>query len=322
MPCAANSAMRIFACRFVLVLAIAQATRSDYEKFEATFNSMKFEDLELLSAELPRVMNMLSRFAARAVCASSRFRHCVEFFGGAGGVTTKLRDLGFQATTFDFIMDSRDDFCVLGGLMWAVWLVMTLLPGGVVIFEPTCSTWLNTCRYHTKRNGLDTAGNTERHDVASANFTAVVIEYMIQVSQFRHVHFILEQPLNSMLYLHIRETLLDVGAHRMVTNGGAFGFLCLKPFELWLTCLPQHVDLIKSIIVRSKSQAKAAHDVLIAAGKMAAPKKLFKMGAKKTHTKGWSKKGWVTGSKYQKQSQVHPERFQQALVDVVKLIVS
>ena len=54
--------------------------------------------------------------------------------------------------------------------------VLQVKPGGTVVMEPECSTWLNTTVFHTKRDrGLRITGDEGRRDVREANFVAELV---------------------------------------------------------------------------------------------------------------------------------------------------
>eukprot|EP00973_Karenia_brevis_P046012 6373487-Karenia_brevis.AAC.1 len=59
--------------------------------------------------------------------------------------------------------------------MFAAFMIASLLPKATVHFAPQCSTWLNMCRYTTKRlqPGFDIMGDETRVDVKEANATAL-----------------------------------------------------------------------------------------------------------------------------------------------------
>ena len=108
----------------------------------------------------------------------------------------------------------------------------------------------------------------------------------------RAVSYIIEQPLNSLLYhlTEIKTAINATSAMRVCTVLAAYGAPTLKPLELWGTapCI---------LSLHRKKPAKAIK------GTTPATKKLYKVTKRIDKDKnstgnrtGWMKDGWVTGT--------------------------
>ena len=318
--------MHCISCLLLVSVVWATPAQEEDYNFQAVVDACQIE-LKLQGApsceQIPIVLNYASAFVSKALGHTRRFRKYVEVFGGKGRTAKLLNSAGIPAANFDIISDPSDDFNSIIGFLWVVWLAMSIVPGGIIFFQPECASWLNQCRYHSKRDLTDTQGDTHRRDVRMANWTAAGMCFILTLAHSINVFSMIENPLASMLFPHIEDTLEMISARRVVTYGGALGWHTLKPLEIWMT-IPESWDaVLETTIRRSHASARAALKTLVDLKVISAPKPLTKLVRKSASaTKGWSKHGWVTGDKCtQKQSQVYPELFCGKLSQMVQTIV-
>lgn len=139
---------------------------------------------------------------------------------------------------------------------------------------------------------------------------------MISLAAARGVYNFIENPMNSILYPHMEDTLTMLGFARFISYGGAFGWRSVKAFE-FRTTLP--ADVVNTFMVRSLLQAKIRLQTLVDLGVIEQKTKLAKLVTKGVgNTNGWSKQGWVTGNKRaQRESALYTEEFCESLADMV-----
>ena len=132
----------------------------------------------LTPANAMELLSIASDEAVRVMSTTIRKFDTVEVCSGSGGTTKAIRRLGMVGQTFDRIDDPTEDLCHLSGLLFVTYLVLQIKRGACMIISPQCSTWLNMCRYHTKRSLQDPFGDEGRQDVFEANFTSMVVSPM------------------------------------------------------------------------------------------------------------------------------------------------
>eukprot|EP00959_Pyramimonas_sp_CCMP1952_P124179 2596631-Pyramimonas_sp.AAC.1 len=135
---------------------------------------------------------------------------------------------------------------------------------------------------------------------------------MLVLAHTRRVHFVVEQPLNSLLYhvQHVRDSFSITAATRMVTHLGAFGSPTVKPLELWTTI--STTDIIQ--LSMSRRQAQVA---LGGAKLYAVVQSTIKKPSSQPRAKGWCKDKWVSkNGDAMKATQEYPSRFAELVADI------
>ena len=94
----------------------------------------------------------------------------LEVFSGASETTALCASTwGMAAYSIEKLRGPAQDVCTAEGLLYAIYLLASLIAGSLCHMSPQCSTWLDMCRHHTCRSREDTEGNLGRKDVAEAN---------------------------------------------------------------------------------------------------------------------------------------------------------
>eukprot|EP00959_Pyramimonas_sp_CCMP1952_P457765 9475485-Pyramimonas_sp.AAC.1 len=87
-------------------------------------------------------------------------------FSGTGQTARVLRDAyGASAYTFERDDHATEDGCTVAGMLYALWVVGAVVPGGCILLSPQCSTWLNLTCYHTRTGSPKSSQH--RHPSAS-----------------------------------------------------------------------------------------------------------------------------------------------------------
>eukprot|EP00973_Karenia_brevis_P037256 5136331-Karenia_brevis.AAC.1 len=76
----------------------------------------------------------------------------------------KLKARGCTGTNFDIQQDPSENINFLAAVLSLGSCTISIVPGGVVVFQPECSTCLNMRDHHTARSTSDTVGDVERSD--------------------------------------------------------------------------------------------------------------------------------------------------------------
>ena len=125
-----------------------------------------------------RMLTLAAEEVARMAPTVKRYLAIGEIFAGHAGVSRAVVKDGFHALLFErdpTLGHPSMDTTLLGGLLYAGFIVLSILPSGTAFITPQCSTWLDMCRYHTKRDrGQNIFGDCDRLDVREANFNAMV----------------------------------------------------------------------------------------------------------------------------------------------------
>lgn len=190
------------------------------------------------------VLPQVARYILPLMHTVARDIHFVECFSGCGEASFQLRLAGFRGVEFDkFTRDATEDIVDMTGLIHIALMVLSILPGGLLIAAPVCSSWCMTNRYHSGRDGGDRImGNEAATGVRDGNLQALHLAWLCILAHSRGVYVMVEQVASSILHLHpaMEEALAMLGATKIHTWMGAFGHAMPKPSSLWVT-LPEHV---------------------------------------------------------------------------------
>ena len=154
------------------------------------------------SAGVRRCLGWKSPADVRAAVEAVRVLQFVEWFCGTGNLTTACRQLGLRVGWFDCILDSEAmNVLTDQGMARAITLSLSLMVGATAWLGVPCSTFVFMSRGHTLRSRKQPLGNTCRLDVKSANRIVRRIMFLVRILAMRKVYWILEQPLNSLLWV-------------------------------------------------------------------------------------------------------------------------
>ena len=161
--------------------------------------------VECLWSECPaRVKQQLKwrrRADVRGAVRAVRVRHFVEWFCGTGALTTACSRLGLLVGWYDVALEPvKMNLLTDAGFAAAIHLCLSLVVGGTAWFGVPCSTFVFMSRGHTKRTRTLPKGNLKRQDVRHANLIVERVAFLIKILAKRRVYWIMEQPLNSLLW--------------------------------------------------------------------------------------------------------------------------
>ena len=94
---------------------------------------------------------------------------CLEFFAGMAAITRALQAWGCKAFAYDIEYGHCTDINSRLGLLWALCLVATLLPGGMGWVAPVCSSWGFLCAFQSGRSVSNGGGDESAPWVVSSN---------------------------------------------------------------------------------------------------------------------------------------------------------
>ena len=111
--------------------------------------------------------------------------------------------------------------------------------GATAWFGVPCSTFVFMSRSHTKRSRRLPKGKSKRQDVRRANLIVDRVAFLIKILSLRKVYWIMEQPLNSLLWVmpaiaraKKKCQVRGLGWQRRFLWMGHYGHVLWKPTEL------------------------------------------------------------------------------------------
>eukprot|EP00969_Alexandrium_andersonii_P300642 13291544-Alexandrium_andersonii.AAC.1 len=136
----------------------------------------------------PGLENRLFEIAMREVLKAApivpRNVQSVEIFAGSKGITSAIEASGLAGGAFDRATGHpSEDICLLGGIIYAGILLLSVVPCGLAWMSPQCSMWLHFLSAgttHRKRGDL-IFGDERRTDVREANITASVVRWPLML---------------------------------------------------------------------------------------------------------------------------------------------
>ena len=205
----------------------------------------------------------------------------------------------------------EQDLTTVYGFCYAVVLVASVVPGGLVWFAPECKTWLSfVSRMTNKRTVFNSfEGDCERDDVRNANTAIRCVAFLIRLATARGVRVLVENPPQSLLWKYPPLVRAMVASNAVMHNtfGGGFGWTSQKPLSLFST-LP--VELVRRYLCVSRRFANSRLDQLRASGVEAGG-----LIQKKVSSRGKISK---EGNKLRiKQSEAYPAEFGDAVATVL-----
>ena len=105
-----------------------------------------------------------------------RDSHLVLICAGQGGAAAKATEMGLTAWTLEIVDEADQDITQMAGLLYAAWITMKLVVGGLCWSSPICTTWVSFMSRNTWGRGSSGAavlGDTSMQEVRSANTMAL-----------------------------------------------------------------------------------------------------------------------------------------------------
>ena len=221
---------------------------------------------------------------------SDQYLDGTEFFAGEALYTRTMVEANLEYRSFEIRHDASEDMLSDEGWLKALSNIVHTKCDGLNHWGPPCSSWVFINRWTSGRTAQNPLGNEARRYVRDANTMTSRMVVLLLVSVILGQHFLLEQPLTTILHLHYRmRWLLHVLKWYVLeihTYMGAFGASSPKPSRLFGT--PYWIaELIQKI------------------------KKGTKFSNKKVSVRYYNKKGKrsVTGGPGLKQTQQYPKGY-------------
>ena len=166
-----------------------------------------------------------------------RVLHFVEWFCGTGNLTTACSQEGLRVQWFDWTLGAMNmNLLTDAGMAAAIRLALQIVVGGTAWFGVPCSTFVFMSRGHTCRSQRRPKGDAQRRDVRQANRIVGRVMFLIRILAMRKVYWIIEQPLNSLLWIMpaLKQARRDSARawQRRFLWMGHFGHDLWKPTEL------------------------------------------------------------------------------------------
>jgi len=197
---------------------------------------------EFVAAEVPlesMIVLLVMRARLAATQANRVMLDFVEFWAGSGISTMECIRRMMHCCRLDRKYSNSQNCSTSNGLRLWLDVLCCIRQGGSVWFGTQCSSFLNLTRFHSKRrhdNGY--VGDEGRTFVKEGNRQMAVTSLLVLLAHLLGVHFVLEQPLQSVLPLiePLRSALDFTRATRATTWLGAFGGTSPKPLQIWYSC--------------------------------------------------------------------------------------
>ena len=138
---------------------------------------------------------LTNRQLTEAIGAIRRCIDFVDFFSGAGNYHKALVKLGYVGEKYDVAQQKiRNNMASPTGMACALWMVLSVVVGGVIGGGFPCHTWGWMARYTTKRSKDRPYGDETRPDVCEANVLTCVVAKLSRIATLRGVYWWWEQP--------------------------------------------------------------------------------------------------------------------------------
>jgi hypothetical protein len=162
-------------------------------------------------------------------------KHSAEFFAGEAQVSENLSQMGYTTQRFDLRYTKAHNVLTAVGFYVLLSAVYTTCLGGIVWLAPPCSSWVFLSRYSTGRH-LGVLGHEYIENVRAQNALVARITYAVVLCIKRGVHWVIEQPISSVLWDHPRmQAVLEKYADRIdtaVVQMGAYNLEAEKTLKL------------------------------------------------------------------------------------------
>lgn len=180
-----------------------------------------------------RLMILMNLMAEAFLPPGDEFDN-VDLFAGRRAIAKAYRYKSLKATAMDIILDVRDDLLSPVGFLRSLWAVMNLKLGGLLSAGIKCSSWSIVNRGTSKRTKQRPLGCRLYRSVREANLMVSRVTLLCMVALHRGANFMLENPLQSLIYFHprLRKFLKKRGHTEQMTWLGMYGAKTWKPVKL------------------------------------------------------------------------------------------
>ncbi|CAK0877005.1 unnamed protein product [Prorocentrum cordatum] len=124
-------------------------------------------------------------------------------------------------------------FLPSSGIAWAIMLLLTVVPNGVVFMAPPCSdwTWLNS---YTSGRYLSEFGHVGHPGVKASNTVATAVSMLMWMCHMRGLYYMVEQPKDSSMFkFPAMASMIEMtNGSKLLTYQGPFGAAIPKPTVL------------------------------------------------------------------------------------------
>lgn len=186
--------------------------------------------------------------------AFKRTSKFAELFSGQGELTRHLNSIGYPGVGYDKVIHPSLDILTLPGLVFAILIVCSVCPGGLVWISPPRETWMRfdsafRCERHEHD---DFRGNQDRWDVWCANIIAFMCGKLANLAISRECKVVIEHPVRSRLWLCPQLITHFDGCVLYGTCSGYFGWPSLRHIDL---CTNIPGKTMKKFMVRTTKHA-------------------------------------------------------------------
>ncbi|CAK9007318.1 unnamed protein product [Durusdinium trenchii] len=159
--------------------------------------------------------------------------HNIDYFAGKCAISKAFKAKGYGA--LDIILNPLDDINSPVGFIRHLYAACHIARGGLGCMGIVCSTWVAINRGTSGRTAEDPLGRTWYPSVARANLMLVRAVLIIHTILYHQGHWMLENPLSSIIDLAPRlATLMQHRvAHQTMTWLGMYGGTTQKPVKLF-----------------------------------------------------------------------------------------
>ena len=158
----------------------------------------------MLQAGLPvHFFEILKRVKVLTAQQSAAELSCAEFFCGAAMVAAAFEVRGFPSLGLDIARDKHfHDITLSSGFLYALTVLLSVSPNGLLWLATVCSTWVFMSRSTTGRSSGDPLGCSRHATVDDGNIQAGRSALLALVAMCRGVFWALEQPHSSIMVCH------------------------------------------------------------------------------------------------------------------------
>lgn len=159
---------------------------------------------------------------------------CIDLFAGKCAISKAYVAKGLRACALDILIDPEDDILTSYGFLRFLWAAMNLKEGALLVAGILCSTWSVVNRGTSGRTESNPLGRTWYRSVQEGNLMVCRMVLILYVCIHRKAHFLLENPVNSLIFHHprLRFLLSTRGWFEINTWMGMFGAPTWKPVRL------------------------------------------------------------------------------------------
>ena len=175
--------------------------------------------------QLPDVLSFVQEFRG------PRNVHFFDFFSGVGQATKTFRERGFRTQHFDLSDGPQYDITCRVGFIWALTIILSMVPGGLILLGPPCSLWVYMSSSYHGRNLANPEGDCRREGVRAANMLIRNVCVLMFIAHFYGLYFVLEQPSSSQMrnYSWIVQLCQALQLQHVTTWMREFGHVIAKP---------------------------------------------------------------------------------------------